>query len=133
MSETQMTDSTTIVTTGTANLADQLDVFRDEELQPFTREIEQLFDGLGDSITDTLTEAAERGRVNASAIIDDVLADLTRIAADQFVRQPLEQALGSIFGGATGTAPAASTPLGRSETQLASLAQRTLSRANRNA
>lgn len=101
MSETQE------ITLNTDGLRDDLDEVREaitelveNDLNPLAETVEQTFSALGESITDSLSSAARTGRGTIKSMVNDILADLSRLAAEELIRKPLEGALGDIFGGA---------------------------------
>lgn len=71
----------------------------ENDLNPLAEETDRLFTSLGRSITENLEEAAARGKLSVKGLVNDVLADLSRLAAEQFVRQPLENILSTVLGG----------------------------------
>ena len=98
---------TLTLTLATDDFRDGLDALRrevetlvEDDLNPLAASVEETFSALGQSIGDNLEDAAARGRLSVKGLVNDVLADLSRLAADQFVRAPLEEILGSVFGGA---------------------------------
>lgn len=80
-------------------IRDEMARLVEEDLNPLAENVEKVFRGIGRSITDELGSAAERGRISIRGLVNSVLEDLTRLAADSLIRQPLEGALGQIFGG----------------------------------
>lgn len=75
----------------------------EEELAPLAEALTETFAEVGRSITEELEQAARRGRLTMQGLVDDVLADLARLAAEELVREPLERALGSVVNAAFGT------------------------------
>ena len=73
------------------------------ELDPLADALTETFAEVGRSITQELEEAARRGRLTMAGLVDDVLADLARLAAEELVREPLERALSGVVGAAFGT------------------------------
>ncbi len=51
-----------------------------------------------DAVANTIARAAESGRGSMSQLTAAILADFDRIAARQFIAQPLESLLGSVAG-----------------------------------
>lgn len=86
------------------DLAGELDSFVSDELNPLAEAVEDTFGRVGRTVTRELSEAARTGRLTMRGLVDDVLSDLTRLAGEQFVRRPIEDALSglaaSAFGGA---------------------------------
>ena len=73
------------------------------ELAPLAEALTETFAEVGRSITEELEQAARHGRLTMAGLVDDVLADLARLAAEELVRQPIEQALSGALRGAFGT------------------------------
>ncbi|MEM9233269.1 MAG: phage tail tape measure C-terminal domain-containing protein [Pseudomonadota bacterium] len=136
---------------GMETVREEFETLVEQDLSPLAQSLERTFEQLGDSIGDNLEKASVRGRLSVKSLVDDVLADLTRLAADQFIRAPLENALGDILGSIGGRGPgvpatvsrpvnvnismtsgSSADPLGRSGGQLAGIVNRALTRALRN-
>ena len=87
------------------------------ELDPLAEALTETFAEVGRTITRELEEAARRGRLTMQGLVDDVLADLARLAAEELVRGPLEGALqgaaSSAFGTDGGFARSSSQQAGR--------------------
>lgn len=98
------------------------------ELGPLADALTDTFAEVGRSITRELDEAARRGRLTMAGLVDDVLADLARLAAEDLVRAPIERALGGVVGTAFGT----DQRFDRSRAQEASRALGAASRGTRN-
>ena len=101
MSETQP------ITIDTEGLQDDLDEVRsavtelvENDLNPLAETLDETFSAIGESITDSLSSAARTGRGTIRSMVNDILSDLSRLAAEELVRKPLEGVLGDIFGGA---------------------------------
>ena len=86
------------------------------ELTPLADALTETFAEVARSITEELEQAARRGRLTIQGLVDDVLADLARLATEELVREPLERALGNVVGAAFGT----DASFARSDAQAAS-------------
>ena len=73
------------------------------ELVPLADALTETFAEVGRSIERELEQAARRGRLTMQGLVDDVLADLARLAAEDLVRRPIEEALGGAVRSAFGT------------------------------
>lgn len=74
-----------------------------EDIVPLGAVLEDTFASASRSIADELEKAARSGKLSFKSLVQEVLADLARLAADSFIRQPLEavlsQAASGLFGG----------------------------------
>ena len=73
------------------------------ELAPLAEALTETFAEVGRGIERELEQAARRGRLTMQRLVDDVLADLARLAAEDLVRRPVEGALRGALGAALGT------------------------------
>jgi hypothetical protein len=74
------------------------------EFEETAREVEALaamvnttFTELGRSLTEELTRASTEGRQTIRDMVDGMIEDLARLAAEEIVRRPLERAVSEIF------------------------------------
>ena len=98
------------------------------ELGPLADALTETFAEVGRSITHELEDAARRGRLTMQGLVDDVLSDLARLAAEDLVREPVERALGGVVATAFGT----DAGFERSSSQAAGRALGAASRGTRN-
>lgn len=125
-----MTSSAKIVL-DVSGLSEQTDEVRTElkslvedDLNPLAETLQATFQEMSDSIVENLESAATRGKFSVRNMVDEILEDLARLAAEEFIRKPLLSLLTG--GGSGGTVPASKS---QSAAQIAQL----LSRAGRNA
>ena len=86
-----------------ARLGEEARRAAEAELDPLAEALTETFAQVGQTIGRELEEAARRGRLTMQGLVDDVLADLARLAAEDLVRAPLERALGGAVSSAFGT------------------------------
>jgi len=65
----------------------------EREIGKSFRVLEDAAETTAGTIADHLTRAAESGALDFSAMVDDILRSLARLAVDQLVRKPLESVL----------------------------------------
>ena len=120
MSETTRTDQS-LAEARASEVGDALREAVTREADPVARALEESFAEVGRTITRELEQAARQGRLTMQGLVDDVLADLARLTAEQLVREPLERAVGgalsSVFGTEADTATRSRTQLGAALTQ----------------
>lgn len=155
MSETV---SVNIDTTAAREAGEELETMIREELAPAAAELEEVFRVMARSIEDELEKAARKGAFSMKTMVQEILNDLAKLAAEKIIREPLQNALSGLFEGViggvagnitgtrSGTAaerpvtinmvlPAGTPSPGQSslsETQLAATLQRALARGTRN-
>lgn len=96
----------------------------EDDLNPLAETLQATFQEMSESIVDNLESAATRGKFSVRNMVDEILEDLARLAAEEFIRKPL---LGLLTGGGGGGG--IPTSKSQSAAQIAQL----LSRASRNA
>lgn len=82
-----------------ARLRAELAQISTEEIEPLSERLQETFDVLGRSVAQSFAEATAAGKLSIRRIVEDVTRDVARIAADNFIRQPVESAILGIFGG----------------------------------
>ena len=108
-----------------------------EDMLPLADLLEETFARAAKTIEQELAAAAKSGAVSFRAMTEEILNDLARLAAEEFIRQPIESALlralgaGTGGGGGNSLAPG-SAAAGPSQTAIADLLSDLLSRAGRN-
>jgi phage-related minor tail protein len=119
MSETERVRiDTSEASEGLAALSEEMDRFVTGELNPLAEAVEETFGRMGRTVTRELSGAARTGRLSMKALVDDVLSDLARLAADGLVRRPVEEALNGLFAGAFGGARAGGGAVARGQAFL---------------
>ena len=130
-----------------------------QEMLPLAQLLEETFAATARSIEEELTRAARTGSFRFKEMAQGILSDLASLAADKYIRQPLEQVIGGLLGGGLsggvlgGVPGVGISPIGKSsamtinlnlgqtmdvrgfqqsETQIAASMSRLLSRAGRN-
>jgi phage-related minor tail protein len=83
-----------------ARIREEFEQLVAEDLNPLADELTTTFERAGKAIADAMSDAATTGKLSLKGLVDTVLTDLTRVAADQFVRRPLEGIFNDIFAGA---------------------------------
>ncbi|ADM09677.1 hypothetical protein PB2503_08109 [Parvularcula bermudensis HTCC2503] len=71
----------------------------EEDVLPLTEVMQAAFAELGDTIGEGLSDAARQGQLSIRSMVEDVLRDLSRLAAERLVQGPLEGLAGRAFGG----------------------------------
>lgn len=128
MSETVRIDlDTTGLRSEVESLREELTSLVENDLNPLAASVRGAFQTMSETVLAELTVTAEAGKSSIKDMVDAILLDLARVAADELIRAPLENILGGGIGGET-----AGAGVGRSGTQTASLLARTLQQANRN-
>lgn len=101
MSDTErITLDTSEATDSLEALRGEMEAFVSNDLSPLATAVDDTFTSINRSIAENLSEAAEQGKLSVKSLVNDVLTDLARLAAEEFVRKPLENVLGDVFGGA---------------------------------
>lgn len=126
-----------------------------DELLPLAELLQETFEATARSIEEELERAARTGTFRFREMTQDILNDLATLAADRYIRQPLEELIGGLLGGGGaggGSVPGVGiSPVGKStsvtlnlgqtvdvagfrqsETQIAATLSRLLARAGRN-
>ncbi|MEM7517306.1 MAG: hypothetical protein AAF368_10335 [Planctomycetota bacterium] len=93
MSETQRTK---------AAPSEDLAAIADAQLAPLRQLVEGTFAEMGQSITEDLARVSLEGRQSMNDLVEGMLEDLARLAAERLIQDPLQNALGSFFGGGQG-------------------------------
>ncbi len=97
-----------------------------EDLLPLADLLEETFARTARTIEQELTEAAKSGSLSFKTMVEEILNDLARLAAEELIREPLENAILRALGGNTQAGTR------QSETQIAATLAEALSRAGRN-
>ena len=98
-----------------------------EDVIPLAEIMEEAFGRAAKTIEEEMAKAAKSGSLSFKAMVEEILNDLARLAAEELVRQPLEQAILQILGG---EGQGASAP--PSSTQLSDTLAAMIQRAGRN-
>lgn len=67
------------------------------------KEVEDTFKSILSATEDALTEFVTTGKFSFSDLVDSILSDLSRLAIQQFVTKPLQQAFGSLAESVSGS------------------------------
>ncbi|WP_306251003.1 phage tail tape measure C-terminal domain-containing protein [Parvularcula sp. IMCC14364] len=110
-----------------------------EEMLPLADLLEETFTRTARHIEEELATAAKNGSLSFRSMTEEILNDLARLAAEELVREPIENAILRVLGqgginpgGSTGNSPGPQSGQ-RSGTQAAEALAKALSKAGRNA
>lgn len=85
------------LTDGFAAAGDDIDAIVRRDILPSVALIEEAVRASSRTIGDALVGAAETGRLSFKDMTRSILEDLSRIAVDRFVRNPIERGLQGVF------------------------------------
>ncbi|MCI5044185.1 MAG: hypothetical protein MRY72_05755 [Aquisalinus sp.] len=126
MSETNRTQ------TGGNNTTDDLTRTIREEMLPLADLLEETFARTARTIEEELATAARNGSISFRTMTEEILNDLARLAAEELVREPIENAILRVLGqGAGSTSPFPQSGQ-RSGAQSAEVLAKALSKGTRN-
>ncbi|MGV6800755.1 MAG: phage tail tape measure C-terminal domain-containing protein [bacterium] len=99
MSETV---SINIDMTGAKQAGAELEQIIREDIAPATELLQETFSTLANTIEDELERAARRGELSMKRMVQEILNDLAKLAAQKIIREPLQNAINTILQGAIG-------------------------------
>lgn len=82
----------------------------EQEILPIADELEEVFKRVSRTIEEEMARAAKSGAVSFKSMVEEIINDLTRLAVEEYVKAPIEQAILNALGRQGGNKQASSAP-----------------------
>lgn len=82
----------------TSNLKSSIE----DEIIPIADELEEVFKRVSRTIEEEMARAAKASAVSFKSMVEEIINDLTRLAVEEYIKEPLEKAILNALSGSGG-------------------------------